>query len=57
MKKMNKGHIRNNYEKLKNYERFKKLVFEGWIRFHAERAKKGYAKATRKYYAQAKKEK
>ncbi|MCJ7570271.1 MAG: DUF3795 domain-containing protein [Candidatus Thermoplasmatota archaeon] len=44
-------------EKLKDYERFKKLGFEGWIRFYAERAEKGYANATRKYYAQAKKEK
>ena len=44
-------------EKLKDYERFKKLGFEGWIRVYAERAEKGYANATRKYYAQAKSEK
>jgi hypothetical protein len=44
-------------EKRKNYKNFKKLGFEEWIRFHAERAEKGYANATRKFYAQAKKEK
>jgi hypothetical protein len=44
-------------EKLKDYQRFKKLGLEGWIRFHAERAEKGYSNATRKYYNQAKKEK
>ncbi|UCH72194.1 MAG: DUF3795 domain-containing protein, partial [Thermoplasmatales archaeon] len=44
-------------EKLKDYERFNKLGFEEWLRFHAERAEKGYANATRKYYTQAKKEK
>jgi hypothetical protein len=44
-------------EKLKDYELFKKLGFEGWIRFYAKRAEKGYANATRKYYARAKKEK
>jgi len=44
-------------KKLKDYKRFKKLGFEGWLRFHAKRAKKGYANATRKYYNQAKKEK
>jgi len=44
-------------EKAKDYERFKKLGFEGWIRFHAERAEKGYSNATRKYYVQTKNEK
>ena len=41
-------------EKRKDYERFKRLGFDGWIRFHAKRAEKGYANATRKYYAQVK---
>jgi len=36
-------------------ERFKKLGFEGWLRFHGERAEKGYANATGKYYTRAKK--
>ena len=44
-------------EKRKEYERFKKLGFKEWIRFHAERAEKGYANATRKYYTQTRKEK
>jgi hypothetical protein len=43
-------------EKRADYERFRKRGFEGWVRFHAGRAEKGYANATRKYYAQAKKE-
>ena len=43
-------------DKLKDYERFKKLGLKGWIRFHADRAEKGYACTTRKYYAQAKNE-
>jgi len=49
--------LEKNSEKLKDYKRFKKRGFEGWMRFHAERAEKGYANATRQYYAQAKKEK
>jgi hypothetical protein len=49
--------IDKSQEKLKDYERFKKCGFEEWLRFQAERAEKGYANATRKYYAQAKKEK
>ena len=28
-------------DKLEDYERFKELGLEGWIRFHAERAEKG----------------
>jgi hypothetical protein len=44
-------------EKRKDFERFKKIGFEEWIRFHTERAEKGYANVTRKYYSQAKKEK
>jgi hypothetical protein len=43
-------------DRLEDYERFKKLGLEGWIRFHVERAEKGYASATRRYYAKAKKE-
>ena len=44
-------------EKLKDYERFKKLGLEGWIQFYTEKAKKGFANATQKYYTLAKKEK
>lgn len=36
---------------LEDYERFKKLGLEGWLRFHAKRAEQGYAHATGKYYA------
>jgi len=49
--------LEENPEKQKDYERFKKLGFEGWLRFHSDRAEKGYANATRKYYTKAKKEK
>jgi hypothetical protein len=38
-------------DRLEDYERFKKLGLEGWLRFHAKRAKQGYAHATGKYYA------
>jgi hypothetical protein len=46
----------NSPEKLKDYELFRQLGFDGWIKYHAERAAKGYANATRKYYTPAKKE-
>ena len=49
--------FKNSAEKQQDYERFKKLGFDGWIRFQTERSDKGYSNATRKYYAQAKKEK
>ncbi len=49
--------LEKNPEKLKDYELFKKLGVEGWIRFHADRTKKGYNNSTRKYYIQAKKKK
>jgi len=51
------GTLEKYPEKLKNYERFKKFGFEGWVRFHAGRAEKGYVNATQKYYAQSIKEK
>jgi hypothetical protein len=44
-------------EKQENYERFKKLGFENWVRFHAKRAGNGYANATQKYYTPTKKNK
>lgn len=43
-------------QKLEEQKNFKKMGFEKWLRFHAERAEKGYANATKKYYTQAKKE-
>ncbi len=41
---------------LEDCERFKKLGFDGWLKFHIERAEKGYANGTLKYYTPAKKE-
>ncbi len=46
----------NSPEKMKDYELFRQLGFDGWVQYHAERAAKGYANATRKYYTQARKE-
>jgi hypothetical protein len=46
----------NSPEKLKDYELFRQQGFDGWMQFHAERAAKGYANATRKYYTPARKE-
>jgi hypothetical protein len=43
-------------EKLEECKRYKKLGLEEWINFHLERAKKGYASSTKKYYTQAKNE-
>jgi hypothetical protein len=50
-------HLEKYPEKLKDYELFKKLGYEGWLRFYAEKAEKGYANSTQKYYSRAKKEK
>ena len=43
-------------QKLEEQKNFKKLGFEKWLRFHAERAEKGYANATKKYYTRAKRD-
>jgi hypothetical protein len=48
------GFFEKHPEKLEDYERFKHLGFERWVRFHAERAEKGYTNATRKYYTMTK---
>ncbi len=48
--------FKNSSEKQKDYERFKRLGLNRWIRFHKERAEKGYSNATSKYYTQAKNE-
>ena len=48
--------LKESPEKRKDFERFKKLGFEGWIRFHAERADRRYNNATRKCYTKAEKE-
>lgn len=42
-------------EKLEDQKRYKKLGLDAWLEFHIERAKKGYASFTKKYYAKAKK--
>lgn len=48
--------LKNHPDKLEDCERFKKIGLEGWIKFNLERAEKGYASGTHKYYSQAKKE-
>jgi hypothetical protein len=39
-------------EKTEDCERYKKLGLEGWLKFHIERAEKGYLQTTRKYYTE-----
>jgi hypothetical protein len=41
---------RSKSEKIEDCERYKKLGLEGWLKFHIERAEKGYLQTTRKYY-------
>jgi len=48
--------LKNHPDKLEDCKRFKKIGLEGWIKFNLERAEKGYASGTHKYYSQAKKE-
>jgi hypothetical protein len=40
-------------EKLEDCKRYKELGLAGWLEFHIERAKQGYASFTKKYYLQA----
>ncbi len=38
---------------LKEYENFKKLGMEEWIKIQIQKAEKGYCEATKKYYTKA----
>jgi hypothetical protein len=42
-------------EKLEDCKRYKEIGLEDWLQFHMERARKGYASFTKKYYSQASK--
>ncbi|MCK4251669.1 DUF3795 domain-containing protein [candidate division WOR-3 bacterium] len=43
--------LKKHPDKLEDYKRYKKLGLDGLIKFYLERAEKGYASGTRKYYA------
>ena len=45
--------LEKHSDRLEDYERFKKLGWAEWMKFHLKRAVKGYAVATRKYYGRA----
>jgi hypothetical protein len=43
--------LKKHPDKSEGYKRYKKLGLDGLIKFYLERAEKGYASGTRKYYA------
>lgn len=43
-------------ERAKEYDRFKELGMENWIKTHWQKSEKGYCRATKKYYTRPKAE-
>jgi hypothetical protein len=45
--------LENHPEQLKEYEKYKTLGRDAWLKEYAERAERGYCSATKKYYVEA----